>query len=273
MRKYAIAACIALLLIGGGFAYATPVSYLGVDINPSVELGINALGRVVEVIDYNDDGKAVLEGLDLENMKVDKAVKLIVDTAVDLGFLEEDTDVQLTAVDNDEEDADKLLKKAKKGTDEALEENDVEAEVGQAAISLARRDAAREYSEEEGIHLSPGKLNLIQKLWEAQNPDEELTADNYDEVLDLAQDEMDDSDITYAEAPVKDIMKAIKDIRMEEKFGAASEDEEEETSVSPGNSGNAPGQQMKNQTVTDDDDQVLLPNGKVKKNGKSDDEE
>lgn len=274
MRKYAIAACIALLLIGGGFAYATPVSYLGVDINPSVELGINALGRVVEVIDYNDDGKAVLEGLDLENMKVDKAVKLIVDTAVDLGFLEEDTDVQLTAVNDDEEDADKLLKKAKKGTDEALEENDVEAEVGQAAISLARRDAAREYSEEEGIHLSPGKLNLIQKLWEAQNPDEELTADNYDEVLDLAQDEMDNSDMTYAEAPVKEIMKAIKAIRMEEKFGTDSEEEAtDETAVTHGNSANAPGQQLKNQTATDDDDQVLLPNGKVKKNGKSADEE
>lgn len=258
MRKFAIAACIALLLIGGGgFAYATPVSYLGVDINPSVELGVNSLGLVVEVISYNDDGNAVIEGLDLENMKVRDAVKLIVATAVDQGFLKKDMDVQLTAVEDDQDKANKLLKDAEDGTNEALDENDVEAKVGQAAITEARRAAALEATD-GGI--SPGKMNLIEKLWRAQNPDEELTADNYDEVLDLAQDEMEDSDITYADASVKDIMKAIKDIRMDAKAdnNTDEDNDDQDVAITHGNSANAPGQQMKNQIGTDDDeDQVL----------------
>ena len=42
----ALAACLALAFAGfGGFAYAQPTTYVGIDVNPSIELGVNQIGR------------------------------------------------------------------------------------------------------------------------------------------------------------------------------------------------------------------------------------
>jgi hypothetical protein len=182
MKKFAIAACLALLLIGGGFAYATPTSYLSVDINPSVELGINTIGQVVSVETLNEDGKNILSGIDVTGMKVKKAVSIIVDAAADKGYLNNDGSsvVSLTVATDDKEKADKLTKDAEEGTETALDENETSAEVSQAAISMARRDAAI------AAGISPGKMNLIQKLWEAtENDGVAATKDDFEEILTL----------------------------------------------------------------------------------------
>ena len=70
----ALAACAILSSGGGVYAYAkTPVAYVSMDINPSVELGVNAFDKVVSVEAYNDDGKKILEGTDLRNYDIDNA--------------------------------------------------------------------------------------------------------------------------------------------------------------------------------------------------------
>lgn len=274
MKKFAIAACLAVLLIGGGFVYATPTSYLCVDINPSIELGINAFNKVISVEAMNDDGQAVLDELGrIKGMNLDDAVKLIVDEAVAQDFIDtgDESFIELTAVTDDEEKADKLLKNADKGTREALDENETEAEVGQSAVSHARRDAAK------AAGISPGKLNLLQKLWLAQDEDNQIPtdadkedlADIYDEILEM---ENDDTDKAYADGSVKDIMKAIKQIRVEDKAELADEgdaDDDDDDDVTPGQGkATAPGQLKKLNVETDDENALLLPNGKEKKNGK-----
>ena len=51
MKKILVACIAAVLVIGvlaGGYTYLeTPVAYISLDINPSIELGINALNKVV----------------------------------------------------------------------------------------------------------------------------------------------------------------------------------------------------------------------------------
>jgi len=274
MKKFAIVACMTLLLIGGGFAYATPTSYLSVDINPSVELGINVLGQVVSAEALNDDGKDILSGISVTGMNVKKAVNIIVDTAADKGYLNEDGSsvVSLTAATDDKEKADKLTKDAEEGTEAALAENETSAEVSQAAISKARRDAAIEAG------ISPGKMNLIQKLWEAtENDGVGATEDDFDEILEFANDKFGESDKTYADSNVKDIMKAIKAVRTDAKFDAANANDSEADDVDAPNKGNvrAPGQQLKAGTDDVNNQDLTLPNGKNKKNApdKTDDED
>lgn len=263
MKKFAIAACMAVMLIGGGFVYATPTSYVSVDINPSVELAVNALGRVVG-IQANDDGEAILEGLDLENMKVDKAVSLIVDAAAEQGFLEEDgtSIVSITVATDDQETADELTEDAEEGAKEALEKNEVAAEVSQAAISIARRDAAWEAG------ISPGKMNLYQKLWAAENPDEALTAEDYDEIMAFAEDFADDrfEGKAPADVPVKSIMKAIKEARGDDGEDADSDDDADDVDKPGKGKANAPGQILKAGSSDAEDQAWYLPNGKIKKN-------
>ncbi len=271
MKKFALAACLAVLLIGGGFVYATPTSYMYVDINPSIELGINGFDKVVSVEAMNDDGQAVLNELGrIKGMKLDDAVKLIVDEAVAQDFIAagDSSFVELTAVTDNDKKAGKLLKYADQGTKEALEENEAEAEIGQAAVSHARCDAAK------AAGISPGKLNLLQKLWLAQgneiaeDADQEALEDIYEEILELENEDM-DGDPLYKDGSVKDIMKAIKKIKVEDQADLKDDHDadDDDDDVTPGHGkAKAPGQLKKSNIENDDQQTVYLPNGKIKKN-------
>ncbi len=62
-RIAAIAACLALVacLIGGVADFLRPVAYVGIDVNPSVELTLNRFDIVVGTHALNDDGQQVLD--------------------------------------------------------------------------------------------------------------------------------------------------------------------------------------------------------------------
>lgn len=75
-----VVACCAMLFlsvcgIGGYQLYQSPVSYISVDVNPSVELALNYFDRVVGTIAYNDDGTRILENLNLKNKPYTDAVE------------------------------------------------------------------------------------------------------------------------------------------------------------------------------------------------------
>ena len=58
----AAAVCLFFLACAGGyFVYSRPVSYISIDVNPSIELGINCFGRVVSAAAYNEDGEEILK--------------------------------------------------------------------------------------------------------------------------------------------------------------------------------------------------------------------
>lgn len=62
-RIAAIAACLALVacLIGGAVDFLRPVAYVGIDVNPSVELTLNRFNIVVGTHALNDDGQRALD--------------------------------------------------------------------------------------------------------------------------------------------------------------------------------------------------------------------
>jgi hypothetical protein len=222
LKKVAVAACLAVLFVTGGLAYATPTAYLSVDINPSIELGINCFSRVVCAEGLNDDGQEILGGIDVGGMGVEQAVSLIVSAATDKGYLDEagTSVVSLTVAADDQKKADQLTKEAEEGTETALAENQTAAEVSQATISKARRDAAIKAG------ISPGKMNLVQQLWEAtENGGAQAADTDADKIMDFAQERFGASDRTYAESNVKDIMKAIKSARNGHRAGAGERDD------------------------------------------------
>lgn len=105
--RYAIACCamLAVVLCGlGGYSlYQTPVSYISVDINPSVELSLNRFDRVIEATAYNDDGAQILQNLNLNNKPYMQAVELLLaDEAVE-SYLSADALLSFTVVSDKEE--------------------------------------------------------------------------------------------------------------------------------------------------------------------------
>jgi hypothetical protein len=178
-RRFAVAACALLLLIGcpiGALAYyKTPTSYLSIDINPSVELGINAFGKVVTATAYNEDGETILQGQDVVNMDVKDAVNILITSASQHGFILEDgsTIISIISETNNEKNAEELVDTAEEGAEAAMDSEGSSAAIQKDNISLERRDEARE------LGISPGKLNLIQKL---QELDPTITVEQYKDV-------------------------------------------------------------------------------------------
>lgn len=169
----ALSAALVLSLAGGGYAYAkTPVAYVSVDVNPSVELGVNAFDTVVSVEAYNEDGSNILEGTNLLNVKVDEALSTVVTNAINDGYIKEDgsSAIEITTATDKTKVAAELDKTLKDVVDETLNNNNVEAEVETENVALARRDEARK------LGITPGKLNLIQKL---QALDPTITVEEY----------------------------------------------------------------------------------------------
>lgn len=79
-RAVLTAACMVVLFLGG---YGTrmflePVNVISIDINPSIELGVNAFDRVVTADAYNPEGSALLETLDLRLRTWENALEQVV---------------------------------------------------------------------------------------------------------------------------------------------------------------------------------------------------
>lgn len=71
------ALCAFFLLVTGIKGYSwlhTPVSYVSIDINPSIELALNRLDRVASVTAFNEDGETLVRGLSLKGKKYTDAI-------------------------------------------------------------------------------------------------------------------------------------------------------------------------------------------------------
>ncbi len=169
----AAAAVICIGLAGGAFAYYnTPVSYLSVDINPSLELGINGIGKVVKTEAFNEDGQKILESAAVKNRSVKEAVSELIRTASEKGYIAADgsTVVSVTAESKDSEAAEKLRKEGEDGVSEAMKAKNLPAVVYANSSDLAMR------SEAKALGISPGKYKVIKIM---QSLDPTLKASDY----------------------------------------------------------------------------------------------
>jgi hypothetical protein len=193
-KRIALALAVAAVssLGGGGAVYAqaktTPVGYVSLDINPSIELGVNAFDQVISAEAYNEDGEKILEGTNLTNSNVNDAVGIVLFNAISDGYIKEDgsSAIEITASTDKKSVADKLEESLKEAADKTLDNNNRKAEVETENVALARRNEARQ------LGITPGKLNLIQKL---QELDPTIKVED------------------YKSSSVKDIQKKTKELR------------------------------------------------------------
>jgi hypothetical protein len=174
---------------GAAYSYTAPSQYVSFDINPSVELVTNMFDKVIKVNPLNEDGIKIIANLNLNNKDIKEAVDLLTQAAIDNGYLKEElqNEILVTVASNNEENGAKTEEELGQVVKEELKGENLETTpVNTENINLQRK------AEAEKLGISPGKMNLIQKL-EAVKP-----GINYEE---------------YAKKPVKDIMKEIKEIR------------------------------------------------------------
>ena len=99
-------------LIAENLAVKT-LSYVTLDINPSIELAVDENDMVVDSITLNEDADIAYSDLDLVGQNIDSATGMIVDTAIELGYITEISDtnaVDVTTYTEDETRREKLNK-------------------------------------------------------------------------------------------------------------------------------------------------------------------
>ncbi len=188
----AAAAVIVLFGLGGGvYTYASPYSYVSLDVNPSIEFTLNRFDRVLSVKAVNDDGEEILKEVrlnDLENQTITQALTATVGQIAEEGYFDETAEggLVITTAGENNEKSEKMAEELKESVENTLEETDKVVEVEAISVGLERVKEATE------LGVTPGKLNLVQKLIASSEEPGSIVLEE------------------WLNKPVKDIMGAIK---------------------------------------------------------------
>lgn len=99
------------LLIGfGGYRiYFTPTSVISIDMNPSLELGVNRFDRVISVEGFQEEGEALAASLSIQHMEYTKALEEIMANEQVAEGLSEDEILSVSVIGNGGEQNQKML--------------------------------------------------------------------------------------------------------------------------------------------------------------------
>ena len=188
-----IAACLAVMLLGGGLFYQRAnavASVVSLDVNPSIELKVNRSEKVLVCTPLNEDAKAILadmsNGADLKGAKLDVAVNAIVGSLVRNGYLDSiSSAIMISVEDKDTARAEKLQRELTSAVDGVLQTSEAKASVLTQTLT---QDAAREQQAREN-NISTGKAALVNRVL-ALNPSlkfDALAKLSVEELKDLAE--------------------------------------------------------------------------------------
>ena len=163
-----IAACLAVMLLGGGLFYQRAnavASVVSLDVNPSIELKVNRSEKVLVCTPLNEDAKAILadmsNGADLKGAKLDVAVNAIVGSLVRNGYLDSiSSAIMISVEDKDAARAEKLQRELTSAVDGVLQTSEAKASVLTQTLT---QDAAREQQAREN-NISIGKTALVNRV-------------------------------------------------------------------------------------------------------------
>ena len=163
-----IAACLAVMLLGGGLFYQRAnavASVVSLDVNPSIELKVNRSEKVLVCTPLNEDAKAILadmgNGADLKGAKLDVAVNAIVGSLVRNGYLDSiSSAIMISVEDKDTARAEKLQRELTSAVDGVLQTSEAKAAVLTQTLT---QDAAREQQAREN-NISTGKAALVNRV-------------------------------------------------------------------------------------------------------------
>ena len=166
MRWTALAAaCFAIVFISWFQLFHMTDATIYVDVNPSVSVDVNRMGRVLDAAADNEDGRILLDQMNLKNADVDAAMNELLTSMVRHGYLSRAQNTLLLSVSGrNEKRTEALRQRISSDAEQALS-----TLLGQGIIleqNVDPDDAVDEISEHYGI--TPGKAALILKLLKDQ---------------------------------------------------------------------------------------------------------
>ncbi len=136
---------------------------IDIDVNPSIELYINADDRIISAKAVNEDAIAILEGMELEGAKTKVAINAIVGSMFQHGYLTGNTNAILVSVENND------TQKSAEIQDEITQDIDVLVRAYTEEITVIGQviESDVELSDMAVMYgISEGKATLIRKVIE-----------------------------------------------------------------------------------------------------------
>ncbi|KYO65397.1 anti-sigma factor domain-containing protein [Thermovenabulum gondwanense] len=243
LKNYALSAAVflAICLIAVSLYYTVmiPAFYISIDINPSLEFGVNRLGRVVDVKFYNDDSARLVEDKNIfKNKPLEDAVRIFINRAKMEKYLDGENPAVMFTISRryTGKNTEKIKEALKNAVIEAANkdirasEGSVKMMVQSSPLTMAR-DTSKEtkdvdiiieevsikkHNDARKMGISPGKLFIYEKIKE-KNPG-----------------------ITLEEVknkPIKNLLKEIKNENKEFLGGEESQKKVEEKDIEKGKNG------------------------------------
>ena len=193
------ASAAAVLLISiGSWAYASPYSYVSLDVNPSIEYIVNRFDRVLRVTPVNDDGEEILKEITLNGLKnktIKQALANTVEQISEAGYFNapEEGGIIIATSAKNQEKAEELAQALQLTVHDEIKQNGEEVQIKVISVNPSRVEEA------QALGVTPGKLNLVEDLQQyADDPDSIILEE-------------------WLNKPVKDIMKASKEFEKNSK--------------------------------------------------------
>lgn len=158
------AAAVFVLLLGGIFGYRAldqSVCTVIVDINPSVTLTVNRLGRVKAVNTGNTDAAALLAGTNLQGERTQDALGTLTDALADADYL---TDADNTLLVTVEDASAARAQKLGKAVYDAAQASAQQRQFSAAVLCQQAADAEQTRTDADTWQVSPGKAALAETI-------------------------------------------------------------------------------------------------------------
>ncbi|MCD8372621.1 MAG: hypothetical protein LUD27_04905 [Clostridia bacterium] len=172
-----VGACCVVLAMAGSLASACDtstkdeaVSYVSVDVNPSISLSLDKNDKVLSVYAANEDAQVLLYEEDLTGLSVEDALAKIADLSVEMNYIN-DGNYGVDILVEGEADADEIIASATASFTASAEEEGIDVNISSEGTFTLQRELDK-INAEYNLDLSVAELSLI---LEAQSVDNTLT--------------------------------------------------------------------------------------------------
>lgn len=138
----------------------TESSYVTLEINPSIELTVNAKGEITQANGVNNDGKMLIANQELIGKQVKVAAEIIIDDCIETGYLyEASAELKISWTGAEDAKAEKNLEKLKKAIDSKLDKVGLDIVV---ETLESKKELLKSYAKEYDATLTEDELNAME---------------------------------------------------------------------------------------------------------------
>lgn len=171
-KQAAIAASVAIVIAAcggmGTYTWSNPISYVSLDINPSIAYSLNEFNRVITVSGMNEEGAAVVDAIgdSLKNTDITTALSITVEQLSTDAYLDsENTNYMIIGVYSDKDSkADALMSTVDEFTANSAET----CSITTVNVSKETKETADSYG------ITGGKMELINEIANVATDPEEV---------------------------------------------------------------------------------------------------